>query len=55
MRLLTDGRLYQETREALHDVRARLGNPGASGRAADAILEMGGQEQEGNLRLMVSE
>jgi len=37
---LTDSRRYAETRAALRDVRARLGAPGASGRAADAILEV---------------
>jgi len=38
LRFLEDHTLYDATREALHDVRQRLGGPGASGRAADAIL-----------------
>jgi lipid-A-disaccharide synthase len=37
---LTDSRRYDETRQALREVRARLGAPGASGRAAAAILEV---------------
>lgn len=37
---LTDSRRYDETRDALRTVRARLGAPGASGRAAEAILEV---------------
>ena len=31
---------YDRTREGLRDVRTRLGTPGASGRAADAILQV---------------
>jgi lipid-A-disaccharide synthase len=38
--LLTDPARYEETRRALDDVRKQLGAPGASGRAADAILEI---------------
>lgn len=38
--LLTDADRYARTREALRTVRERLGAPGASGRAADAILEV---------------
>ena len=37
---LTDSGLYARVREGLRDVRARLGAPGASGRAAAAILEV---------------
>jgi lipid-A-disaccharide synthase len=37
---LTDRARYDATRQALRDVRTRLGAPGASGRAADAILEV---------------
>jgi lipid-A-disaccharide synthase len=37
---LTDRARYDETRRALGEVRARLGAPGASGRAAEAILEV---------------
>lgn len=36
--LLTDRERHARTREALRGVRERLGTPGASGRAADAIL-----------------
>ena len=36
--LLTDGDRYERTRRALATVRHRLGEPGASGRAADAVL-----------------
>ncbi len=37
---LTDARRYAETREALRKVRVSLGAPGASARAAAAILEV---------------
>ena len=37
---LTDGERYARTREALHHVREKLGAPGASGRAAEAILRV---------------
>jgi lipid-A-disaccharide synthase len=37
---LTDRRRYEATQHALREVRARLGAPGASGRAAEAILEV---------------
>jgi lipid-A-disaccharide synthase len=37
---LTDRARYDSTRRALGEVRARLGAPGASGRAAEAILEV---------------
>ncbi len=40
--LLTDRRRAEDTKRALGDVRARLGGPGASGRAADAVLEVAG-------------
>ena len=45
--LLTDSEHYARTREALRGVRERLGGPGASGRAADAILEVAGQARRG--------
>jgi lipid-A-disaccharide synthase len=38
--LLTDRPLHARTREALRRVREQLGSPGASGRAADAVLEV---------------
>jgi lipid-A-disaccharide synthase len=38
VRFLTDGALYERTRNALRQVREKLGAPGASGRAADAVL-----------------
>ena len=37
---LIDRERYQRTRAALHDVRNRLGSSGASGRAADSILQV---------------
>jgi lipid-A-disaccharide synthase len=36
--LLTDPVLFERTRTALADVRRKLGQPGASGRAAEAVL-----------------
>jgi lipid-A-disaccharide synthase len=38
--LLTDGDRHEQMTEALRRVKAQLGAPGASGRAADAILEV---------------
>jgi lipid-A-disaccharide synthase len=38
--LLTDRERYERTRDALRVVRERLGAPGASGRAADAVLQV---------------
>jgi lipid-A-disaccharide synthase len=38
--LLTDAERHARMREALAELRARLGSPGASGRAADAILDV---------------
>jgi len=38
--LLTDSARHAATREALREVRGRLGSPGASGRAAAAVLEV---------------
>jgi len=38
--LLTNPQQADDTRRALADVRARLGGPGASGRAAEAVLEV---------------
>jgi lipid-A-disaccharide synthase len=37
---LTNPQRSDETRRALADVRARLGSPGASGRAAEAVLDV---------------
>jgi lipid-A-disaccharide synthase len=41
--LLTDADRHSRTRDALRDVCQRLGTPGASGRVADAILEVAGR------------
>ena len=38
--LLTNPARAEETRRGLEDVRAKLGGPGASGRAAEAVLEV---------------
>jgi lipid-A-disaccharide synthase len=38
--LLTNHERADETRRGLADVRAKLGGPGASGRAADAVLDL---------------
>ena len=38
--LLTNHERAEETRRGLADVRAKLGEPGASGRAAEAVLEI---------------
>ena len=38
--LLTDAERHARMRDALRTVRTRLGEPGASGRAADAVLEV---------------
>jgi len=35
---LSDRQRAEDTRRALADVRAKLGGPGASGRAAEAVL-----------------
>jgi lipid-A-disaccharide synthase len=40
VRLLTDAERAEQTRRALADVRARLGAPGASARAAEAVLDL---------------
>jgi len=40
---LTDERLAKDTTAALREVRERLGSPGASGRAADAVLATAGR------------
>jgi lipid-A-disaccharide synthase len=49
LRFLTDPAAADETRAALAEVRARLGAPGASGRAADAILRVA--KRHGPMRL----
>jgi lipid-A-disaccharide synthase len=46
--LLTDRERYERTRAALRDVRERLGRPGASGRAADAVLAVGRRHGDDN-------
>jgi lipid-A-disaccharide synthase len=38
LKFLEDDALHTRTREALHRVRERLGGPGASARAADAVI-----------------
>ena len=45
--LLTDRQRAGETRRALDDVRAKLGGPGASGRAAEAVLEIAEAKSRG--------
>jgi lipid-A-disaccharide synthase len=45
VRFLTDAKLAAETRAALHDVREKLGEPGASARAAAAILAVARQRR----------
>jgi lipid-A-disaccharide synthase len=45
--LLTNHERADETRRVLADVRAKLGGPGASGRAADAVLEIAGTKSRG--------
>jgi lipid-A-disaccharide synthase len=44
---LTDRRLHAETRDALRRVRERLGAPGASGRAAEAVIEVAMRTRHG--------
>jgi lipid-A-disaccharide synthase len=43
--LLTDTRRFDQTRAALQDVRRKLGTPGASARAAEAVLAVAGGVQ----------
>lgn len=45
--LLTNRQLADDTRRGLADVRAKLGGPGASGRAAEAVLEVAGTKSRG--------
>jgi len=45
--LLTDPKRAADTRRALADVCARLGGPGASGRAAEAVLDIAGAKSRG--------
>jgi len=40
LKFLTDKDLYERTREALIRVRLQLGEPGASARAAQAVLDV---------------
>jgi hypothetical protein len=44
VRFLTDRDAAARAREALAGVRAKLGTPGASGRAAGAILRVAGSK-----------
>jgi lipid-A-disaccharide synthase len=46
VRFLTDRAAARGAREALAAVRAKLGTPGASGRAADAILRVAAGKSE---------
>ena len=46
--LLIDAERHARMRDALRDVRHRLGGPGASGRAADAILEFASRTMHGS-------
>jgi len=46
--LLTDIERHCRTRQALREVRERLGAPGASGRAAQAVLEVAAQRGAGS-------
>ena len=46
--LLTDTHRHARTRDALREVRHRLGGPGASGRAADAILDFASRTTRGS-------
>jgi lipid-A-disaccharide synthase len=48
-RLLLDPECHGRTREALHGVRERLGSPGASGRAAAAILDVAARQSVGSI------
>jgi lipid-A-disaccharide synthase len=43
IRVLTDPVHASEVRKALHEVRGKLGTPGASGRAAEAVFEVARQ------------
>lgn len=45
---LTDAHRADQTRAALAEVRARLGRPGASGRAADAVLAVAASRRQAN-------
>lgn len=47
LKLLTNREWADDTRRALADVRAKLGGPGASGRAAEAVLEIAGAKSRG--------
>ena len=47
--LLTDPGLHARTCDALREVRERLGAPGASGRAAEAVLEVAARASRGAL------
>jgi lipid-A-disaccharide synthase len=47
---LTDRTRYEATRQGLREVRARLGAPGASARAAEAILEVAARGLHGERR-----
>jgi lipid-A-disaccharide synthase len=46
--LLTDRARWTATRDGLREVRAKLGRPGASGRAAEAVLEVAARSGVGS-------
>jgi lipid-A-disaccharide synthase len=50
VRLLEDRALHARTREELRAVRERLGGPGASGRAADAVIAVAHAAEEVRLK-----
>jgi lipid-A-disaccharide synthase len=49
MRVLTDPAYAASMRAALGDVRGRLGSPGASARAAAAVIEVARGRRRGSL------
>jgi lipid-A-disaccharide synthase len=50
LKLLTDSEYAAQTRRDLHEVRTRLGEPGASRRAARAVLEVARRKRAASLR-----
>jgi lipid-A-disaccharide synthase len=49
-RFLSDTAYADETRQALGEVRARLGGPGASARAASMVIETAQRRRQGRDR-----